>query len=166
MIWNTALLKYKTLKICQPLAESIITQLTQQSVHSSINSPINQLAHQHILTRRNFSTHPSQLLFPFRKTSISITQHLTHSHYFIMPQQLTNMARANAEYIKEDVPASSGGFTKYRCKNFYTHDCLNWVYIFNGACATCMVSFVLDITANRLKANTLHRLSVALNLCQ
>ncbi|OAA46329.1 hypothetical protein NOR_03082 [Metarhizium rileyi] len=32
----------------------------------------------------------------------------------------------------------SGGFYKYRCKYFYTHNCQNWVWINNAPCATCM----------------------------
>ncbi|KAI0817855.1 hypothetical protein GGR55DRAFT_43659 [Xylaria sp. FL0064] len=30
-----------------------------------------------------------------------------------------------------------GGFYKYRCKYFYTHECPNWVYVNNGSCAEC-----------------------------
>ncbi|KAI8634494.1 hypothetical protein F5Y19DRAFT_213253 [Xylariaceae sp. FL1651] len=33
--------------------------------------------------------------------------------------------------------SGSGGFYKYRCKYFYSHDCPNWVYVNNTACATC-----------------------------
>ncbi|KAL7783271.1 hypothetical protein V8C37DRAFT_406674 [Trichoderma ceciliae] len=33
---------------------------------------------------------------------------------------------------------SSGGFYKYRCKNFYSHNCPNWVWVNNSLCATCM----------------------------
>ncbi|KAI1327650.1 hypothetical protein F5Y16DRAFT_189841 [Xylariaceae sp. FL0255] len=33
--------------------------------------------------------------------------------------------------------SGGGGFYKYRCKYFYTHDCPNWVYVNNTACATC-----------------------------
>ncbi|KAI1740091.1 hypothetical protein F4680DRAFT_419658 [Xylaria scruposa] len=29
------------------------------------------------------------------------------------------------------------GFYKFRCKYFYTHECPNWVYVRNVACATC-----------------------------
>ncbi|KAG6247296.1 hypothetical protein E4U24_003236 [Claviceps purpurea] len=32
----------------------------------------------------------------------------------------------------------SGGFYKYRCKYFYTHDCQNWVWMNNAPCATCL----------------------------
>ncbi|KAI3323971.1 hypothetical protein HD806DRAFT_496105 [Xylariaceae sp. AK1471] len=32
---------------------------------------------------------------------------------------------------------SSGGFYKYRCKYFYTHNCPNWVYVNGTACASC-----------------------------
>lgn len=30
-----------------------------------------------------------------------------------------------------------GGFYKYRCKYFYTHNCPNWVYVNNSPCASC-----------------------------
>ncbi|KAL7911134.1 hypothetical protein GGI35DRAFT_478507 [Trichoderma velutinum] len=33
---------------------------------------------------------------------------------------------------------SSGGFYKYRCKNFYSHNCPNWVWVNNSPCATCI----------------------------
>ncbi|KAI0537706.1 hypothetical protein GGR58DRAFT_329430 [Xylaria digitata] len=33
--------------------------------------------------------------------------------------------------------SGSGGFYKYRCKYFYTHECPNWVYVNNTACASC-----------------------------
>ncbi|KAI0181704.1 hypothetical protein GGR52DRAFT_567922 [Hypoxylon sp. FL1284] len=33
--------------------------------------------------------------------------------------------------------SGSGGFYRYRCKNFYTHNCPNWVYVNNSACANC-----------------------------
>ncbi|OAQ73224.2 hypothetical protein VFPPC_00992 [Pochonia chlamydosporia 170] len=32
----------------------------------------------------------------------------------------------------------SGGFYKYHCKYFYTHNCQNWVWVNNAPCATCM----------------------------
>ncbi|KAF3766555.1 hypothetical protein M406DRAFT_351544 [Cryphonectria parasitica EP155] len=34
--------------------------------------------------------------------------------------------------------SGSGGFYKYRCKYFYTHNCSNWVYVHNSACANCL----------------------------
>ncbi|KAM0454712.1 hypothetical protein ACHAO4_004525 [Trichoderma viride] len=34
--------------------------------------------------------------------------------------------------------SSSGGFYKYRCKNFYSHNCPNWVWVNNSPCATCI----------------------------
>ncbi|KAL1842592.1 hypothetical protein VTJ49DRAFT_4772 [Mycothermus thermophilus] len=34
--------------------------------------------------------------------------------------------------------SSSGGFYKYRCKNFYTHNCPNWVYCNGHACSMCL----------------------------
>ncbi|RYP57208.1 hypothetical protein DL770_010718 [Monosporascus sp. CRB-9-2] len=33
--------------------------------------------------------------------------------------------------------SGSGGFYKYRCKYFYTHNCNNWVYINHTPCANC-----------------------------
>lgn len=36
--------------------------------------------------------------------------------------------------------SGSGGFYKYRCKYFYTHNCNNWVYVNNAPCANCLVS--------------------------
>lgn len=36
--------------------------------------------------------------------------------------------------------SGSGGFYKYRCKNFYSHNCPNWVWVNNSPCATCIVS--------------------------
>ncbi|KAI1357050.1 hypothetical protein F5Y01DRAFT_321363 [Xylaria sp. FL0043] len=30
-----------------------------------------------------------------------------------------------------------GGFYKYRCKYFYTHECPNWVYVNNTGCGEC-----------------------------
>jgi hypothetical protein len=32
------------------------------------------------------------------------------------------------------------GYYKFRCKNFYTHNCGNWVWMNNSACAECVVS--------------------------
>ncbi|KAI5926046.1 hypothetical protein F4810DRAFT_621012 [Camillea tinctor] len=33
--------------------------------------------------------------------------------------------------------SGSGGFFKYRCKYFYTHNCPNWVYVNNTPCPSC-----------------------------
>ncbi|KAI2471539.1 hypothetical protein F4781DRAFT_429228 [Annulohypoxylon bovei var. microspora] len=33
--------------------------------------------------------------------------------------------------------SGSGGYYKYRCKYFYTHNCPNWVYVNNSPCANC-----------------------------
>ncbi|KAI1431984.1 hypothetical protein GGR50DRAFT_676934 [Xylaria sp. CBS 124048] len=33
--------------------------------------------------------------------------------------------------------SGSGGFYRYRCKYFLTHNCPNWVYVNHTACATC-----------------------------
>ncbi|PFH58923.1 hypothetical protein XA68_13050 [Ophiocordyceps unilateralis] len=32
----------------------------------------------------------------------------------------------------------SGGFYKYQCKYFYTHNCPNWVYVNKEPCSRCM----------------------------
>ncbi|CAH0034977.1 unnamed protein product [Clonostachys rhizophaga] len=32
----------------------------------------------------------------------------------------------------------SGGFYKYRCKYFYSHNCTNWVWVNNAPCASCL----------------------------
>lgn len=32
-----------------------------------------------------------------------------------------------------------GGYYKYRCKHFYTYNCMNWVWVNYAACATCLV---------------------------
>lgn len=45
--------------------------------------------------------------------------------------------------------SGSGGFYKYRCKYFYTHNCSNWVYVSNAACATCLVSICHTICPTR-----------------
>lgn len=34
--------------------------------------------------------------------------------------------------------SGSGGFYKYRCKYFYTHNCPNWVWVNNASCASCL----------------------------
>ncbi|KAK3946243.1 hypothetical protein QBC46DRAFT_3005 [Diplogelasinospora grovesii] len=34
--------------------------------------------------------------------------------------------------------SGSGGFYKYRCKYFYTHNCPNWVWVNNAPCASCL----------------------------
>ncbi|KAK3397154.1 hypothetical protein B0T20DRAFT_415393 [Sordaria brevicollis] len=31
-----------------------------------------------------------------------------------------------------------GGYYKYRCKHFYTYNCMNWVWVNYAACATCL----------------------------
>ena len=37
--------------------------------------------------------------------------------------------------------SGSGGFYRYRCKYWLTHNCNNWVYVNGAACAYCVVSF-------------------------
>ncbi|KAK4190326.1 hypothetical protein QBC35DRAFT_378294 [Podospora australis] len=32
----------------------------------------------------------------------------------------------------------SGGYSKFRCKYFLTHDCPNWVFMNGHACAACL----------------------------
>ncbi len=34
---------------------------------------------------------------------------------------------------------SSGGFYKYRCKYFLSHNCNRWVWVNNNPCPTCLV---------------------------
>ncbi|KAK3937693.1 hypothetical protein QBC46DRAFT_410893 [Diplogelasinospora grovesii] len=34
--------------------------------------------------------------------------------------------------------SGSGGFYKYMCKYFYTHNCPNWVWVNYAACASCL----------------------------
>ncbi|KAJ9149819.1 hypothetical protein NKR23_g4030 [Pleurostoma richardsiae] len=34
--------------------------------------------------------------------------------------------------------SGSGGFYKYRCKYFYTHNCPEWVWVNNSACPACL----------------------------
>ncbi|KAK0651521.1 hypothetical protein B0T16DRAFT_320872 [Cercophora newfieldiana] len=34
--------------------------------------------------------------------------------------------------------SGSGGFYKYRCKYFYSHNCTNWVYVNGAPCAMCV----------------------------
>ncbi|ROW13421.1 hypothetical protein VPNG_04367 [Cytospora leucostoma] len=34
--------------------------------------------------------------------------------------------------------ANSGGFNKYPCKNRYTHNCTEWVYVKNATCTPCL----------------------------
>ncbi|KAI1187789.1 hypothetical protein F5B17DRAFT_398350 [Nemania serpens] len=33
--------------------------------------------------------------------------------------------------------SGTGGYYRFRCKYFLSHDCQNWVYIRNGVCAEC-----------------------------
>ena len=47
-----------------------------------------------------------------------------------------------------------GGFYKYRCKHFYTYECMNWVWVNHAACATCLVRlpiFFQSITCANLR---------------
>ncbi|KAF3191072.1 hypothetical protein TWF106_001331 [Orbilia oligospora] len=34
----------------------------------------------------------------------------------------------------------ASGYYKYRCKNFYSHNCGNWVWVNNTACAECVAA--------------------------
>ncbi|KAK3317188.1 hypothetical protein B0T19DRAFT_446164 [Cercophora scortea] len=40
--------------------------------------------------------------------------------------------------------SGSGGFNKYRCKFFLTHNCNNWVWVNGGECAMCMANGYSD----------------------
>ncbi|KAH8677597.1 hypothetical protein BX600DRAFT_132121 [Xylariales sp. PMI_506] len=33
--------------------------------------------------------------------------------------------------------SGGGGYFRYRCKYFYTHNCPNWVYVNNSPCSSC-----------------------------
>ncbi|KAF8539365.1 hypothetical protein BDD12DRAFT_737315 [Trichophaea hybrida] len=39
----------------------------------------------------------------------------------------------------------SGGYYRFRCKNFFTHNCGNWVWVNNSACAECCVNKPISI---------------------
>ncbi|RPB18822.1 hypothetical protein L211DRAFT_690012 [Terfezia boudieri ATCC MYA-4762] len=34
---------------------------------------------------------------------------------------------------------SGSGYYRFRCKNFYTHNCENWVWVNNSPCAECVM---------------------------
>ncbi|KAL1838064.1 hypothetical protein VTJ49DRAFT_3084 [Mycothermus thermophilus] len=34
--------------------------------------------------------------------------------------------------------SGSGGFFKYRCKYFLSHNCNNWTYVGGSACSSCV----------------------------
>lgn len=36
--------------------------------------------------------------------------------------------------------SGSGGFFRYHCKNWMTHDCPNWIYVNNSTCQNCLAS--------------------------
>ncbi|KAL7941641.1 hypothetical protein V8C42DRAFT_173571 [Trichoderma barbatum] len=55
---------------------------------------------------------------------------------------------------------SSGGFYKYRCKNFYSHNCPNWVWVNNSPCATCIAEG-RDVEEQSLPSSTASRAIVA-----
>ncbi|UKZ51462.1 hypothetical protein TrVGV298_005222 [Trichoderma virens] len=55
---------------------------------------------------------------------------------------------------------SSGGFYKYRCKNFYSHNCPNWVWVNNSPCATCIAEG-RDAEEQLLPISTASRESIA-----
>ncbi|KAK6521818.1 hypothetical protein TWF506_002022 [Arthrobotrys conoides] len=45
----------------------------------------------------------------------------------------------------------ASGYYKYRCKNFYSHNCGNWVWVNNTACAECVAAGrdSLSLNSNR-----------------
>ncbi|KAH6606726.1 hypothetical protein Trco_005879 [Trichoderma cornu-damae] len=56
--------------------------------------------------------------------------------------------------------SGSGGFYKYRCKNFYSHNCPNWVWVNNSPCATCIAEG-RDAEEQSFPSSTLSREIVA-----
>lgn len=46
----------------------------------------------------------------------------------------------NLKEVNMANPSGSGGFYKYRCKYFHSHNCPHWVYVNNAPCAYCLVS--------------------------
>ncbi|PNP54243.1 hypothetical protein THARTR1_05450 [Trichoderma harzianum] len=54
---------------------------------------------------------------------------------------------------------SSGGFYKYRCKNFYSHNCPNWVWVNNSPCATCIAEG-RDAEERSLPSSTAYRVNI------
>ncbi|KAF8453443.1 hypothetical protein BGX38DRAFT_1090628 [Terfezia claveryi] len=45
---------------------------------------------------------------------------------------------------------SGSGYYRFRCKNFYTHNCENWVWVNNSPCAECVVSVILFQPGSRI----------------
>jgi hypothetical protein len=51
----------------------------------------------------------------------------------------TKPPSSNRPSSKPPIMSGSGGFYKYRCKYFLSHNCPNWVYCNGHACANCLV---------------------------
>ncbi|EPS35065.1 hypothetical protein H072_11524 [Dactylellina haptotyla CBS 200.50] len=52
---------------------------------------------------------------------------------------------------------SSGGYYKYRCKYFYSHNCPNWVWVNNSTCAECAAAGrdSLSLSSQTLDSNAI-----------
>lgn len=59
---------------------------------------------------------------------------------------VTVLTAARAQAAVGSSGACSGGYYKYRCKYFFTHNCPYWVWVHNAPCAHCLVLF-LSLTA-------------------
>ncbi|KFH40308.1 hypothetical protein ACRE_090300 [Hapsidospora chrysogenum ATCC 11550] len=53
--------------------------------------------------------------------------------------------------------SGTGGFYKYRCKYFYSHNCPNWVWVNNSACATCLAEGREDAQLQQYRRRQQHQ---------
>lgn len=60
-------------------------------------------------------------------------QHSSADLYLSQKNHITTLA------IMSNGGGQGGGYYKYRCKHFYTYNCMNWVWVNYAACATCLV---------------------------
>ena len=52
--------------------------------------------------------------------------------------------------------SGGGGFYKYRCKNWLTYDCTEWVWVNGTACVNCLVSATLPMQAWSIDMSSRH----------
>ncbi|KAK6542845.1 hypothetical protein TWF694_006784 [Orbilia ellipsospora] len=50
--------------------------------------------------------------------------------------------------------SSGGGYYKYRCKNFYSNNCPNWVWVNNTACAECTLNGLDSLSLSRRRRDS------------